>query len=104
MRGNTLAIFLGCFADVFFKDFGKVIDIRNSAVLRDCLDLRIGCIQEKKSLINPFAIYIIRQSGTGILSKQGRQIAGIDIELFGQTAQIQIRSKIRIDTDHGFAD
>ena len=76
-----LAELSGSHAGLFFEQLGEVVNIAETAMLGNGLNLQAGVFQEVLCIIDPLANNIGGDSDAGLFLKEGGQVAAVDIQL-----------------------
>ena len=63
-------VFLGRFANHAFEQLGKIIHIRDTAALRDCLNLQVAGVEQEDGVVNTGEVYVLGQGYAGFLLKR----------------------------------
>ena len=76
------------------------MNIAETAMLGNGLNLQAGVFQEVLCIIDPLANNIGGDGNAGLLLEEGGQVATVDIQLVCQVSQAERRGKIGIYADH----
>lgn len=87
---------------IFFKELGKIIGVRDAAMLGNGLDLQGAALQKMPGGLHALLKYPLGHGLARFLVEKSGKIAGGNILLPGQGMQAQIPGKIDADIGDGF--
>ena len=67
---DAVSVFFWSFSNDFFEDTCEIVDVRDSAMLCNGLNLHIGSIQQQDAVLNSFAIDIFCKRDSCFFTKE----------------------------------